>query len=175
VSGQGHANANALTISGNYTTALLSTWSYLFAVTTGHSYQISGWAKGTTLDPSARCQFTLGFYKPTAGSKVTVRDRSLLNDGLAKRGAFGEQNGVPMAVTEFGLTRACFEQNLGGINWLNDMVSVLNGTQENYIFFTYHNNSMGIFGDETQIPNPSHEITAITDFFRSELAGGDAQ
>jgi hypothetical protein len=33
---------------------------------------------------------------------------------------------------------------------------------------------MGIYGDEAQFPNPNTQITAITDFFRSNLSGGDA-
>ncbi len=75
--GSGHASDSALVVSGNYPTALLSTWSYLFVVQPGHSYEITGWAKGVAIDVAARCQFTIGFYKPAAGGKVTYPSRGL--------------------------------------------------------------------------------------------------
>ncbi len=90
---------------------------------------------------------------------------------LTQRLAFGNQQGVPMAVTEFGLTRACFDDDRGGLNWLRDMVSVLDAHDLSYVFFTYHNNSMGIYGDESMLPDPSTEIAAISNFFRQTLAG----
>jgi hypothetical protein len=68
-------------------------------VTTGHAYQISGWAKGQNLDPAARCQYSLGFYAPGPDASVTFRGRGLLDDLLTQRLAFGRQHGVPMAVT----------------------------------------------------------------------------
>ena len=136
-----------------------------------HSYEITGWAKGVAIDANSRCQFTLGFYKPDTGGQVTYPGRSLLDDLLNRCLTFGTQQGVPMAVSEFGLTRACFDNGRGGLNWLSDMVNVLDDHALSYVFFTYHNDSMGIYGDESKLPDPSTKISAITDFFRQKLVG----
>jgi hypothetical protein len=88
---------------------------------------------------------------------------------MTRRLAFGAEHGVPMAVTEFGLMRSCFEEGRGGLDWLTDMVSVLDEHQLGYAFFTYHSAYMGIYGDENVLPSPATELTPVTDFFRATL------
>jgi endoglucanase len=168
---QGHADAFALSVSGDSANALFSTRLVMFMVTTGHAYQISGWAKGKNLDPGARCQFTLGFYRPGPDGTVTPRGRAELEALLTRRLEFGKAHAVPMMVSEFGSMRSCFDDGRGGLNWLTDMVSLLDEHQLDYVFFSYHSAYMGIYGDETKLPNPDSELVPITDFFRSHLAG----
>jgi endoglucanase len=170
---EGHLDESALSIAGSTAMGLFSTRQLLFAVTTGNQYQVTGWMRGDDIAAGVSCQFRLEFYSLGASATLTARNRELLTAKLDGELAFGADNGVPMAVTEFGLMRKCFEEDRGGLAWVADLLDLLDRQDISYFFFPYHSTSMGIYGDEARPPDTSTRNDALVNLFRSRLSPQD--
>ena len=75
-----------------------------------------------------------------------------------------------MLVTEFGLTHDAIEEDRGGLIWLEDVVSAFDDRQLGYVFYTYHSNSMGLYGNEAELPSDETAVTPLIEFFAEQLA-----
>ena len=167
---QGHADETALMVAGTLETGLFSTQSVLFGVSVGHRYQINGWMRGENISDAASCQLSLEFFSLGEGTTQTRRDAALLHAALDKDLSFGIENDVPMIVSEFGLMRSCFENDLGGEIWVQDMLDLLDERALSMFFFTYHSDAMGIYGDESQLPSAETVNTPLIRLLQEHLA-----
>ncbi|TVZ40714.1 cellulase (glycosyl hydrolase family 5) [Alteromonadaceae bacterium 2753L.S.0a.02] len=67
--------------------------------------------------------------------------------------AWGKANNVPLYFGEWGVYKANFEAGRGGLNYLRDMLAVLDARQLTNTFHVYHEESFGLYrGDSTLDP-----------------------
>lgn len=68
--------------------------------------------------------------------------------------AWGKKNNVPLYFGEWGLNKANFEKGRGGLNYIRDMLAVIEARKITNTFHVYHEEAFGLFrGDGKVDPN----------------------
>lgn len=114
-----------LTITGTTDDANWGGYSYYFGPRQGYQYSISGWMKGTDLPAGATARIRLDLIG--SSTEVHVRDKSGLASLMAPFLDWGETNGVPLFLGEFGVFKAVFADGRGGLAWVNDAYDLATG------------------------------------------------
>jgi endoglucanase len=81
---------------------------------------------------------------------------------------------VPLFWGEFGAIKNAFEDERGGLRWVNDMLDLLLERQLSFTYHDYHEDSMGIFIGDKGLPDPNHANQPLIDLFRQKLAPSPA-
>ena len=76
---------------------------------------------------------------------------------------WGRENGVPIYVGEFGLYRDCFGPGKGGLNWVSDMLDLLNASGVSYTYHDYHEPAFGIYRNDVGLPDPAQANRELID------------
>jgi len=139
----GQDGTPGLAITGTTGDASFGVYSMYFRPTPGHSYRASGYAKGSALPAGAKVQVRLDFLG--SSSPVTSRDRAGLETALMRYVSWGQAHGVPLFLGEYGLYRACFEQDRGGLTWVSDMRSLLAQHGLSSTYHTWHEDAFGLY------------------------------
>ena len=82
--------------------------------------------KGTNLPAGAIARIRLDLVG--SSTPVRVRDKAGLGDIMAPYLAWGETHGVPLFLGEFGVYKACFANNKGGLAWVGDVYDIAVGS-----------------------------------------------
>lgn len=151
--GKGNNSHRAIKISGTRDDASVSNNNYRFLVTPGHSYTISGYMKGVRVSRGATCQMRIDFETSSAQGELYYRNKEYLDYRLQPFIDFSQTNNVPLYLGEFGLYRDCFLAGKGGLNWVRDMVELMNEYGLDYTYHAYHEYSFGIYQDGTCLPS----------------------
>ena len=129
----------------------------LFFVYDGLQYLAEGYTMAEEVSPESKCGLTLDFFgyhggNIYPGSIDSQLSKEYLASQISRWVRFREENDVPVGMTEFGVGSPSFDQGYGGINWVEDMLEIL---QDNYVHFSYwayHNHYFGIYQDEDHLP-----------------------
>ena len=167
--GEGHGDRRSLALTGASDAANAYGNARRFAVTTGHSYVISGWMKGRGIQAGNGTRLRIDFESSPGGKPLHVRDRAYLASTLEDALAFGRQHDVPLYVGEFGLYRRCYEPGKGGLDWSADLVGLLRERGLHFTYHAYHEPAFGIYFNGSGPPDPAQSNTALIDFFRRTL------
>jgi endoglucanase len=111
-------SATCLTITGTTDDASWGGYGAYFAPTPGYQYSISGWMKATNLPAGAAARIRLDLLG--SSTPVRARDKAGLADMIAPYLAWGHAHGVPLFLGEFGVYKACFTDDKGGLTWVGD-------------------------------------------------------
>jgi aryl-phospho-beta-D-glucosidase BglC (GH1 family) len=80
--------------------------------------------------------------------------KKFLEKQIDKHLAWGKKHNVPLYLGEWGLYKANFEKNRGGLNWVKDMLDIIAERKITNTYHVYHEESFGIFrGDGAIDPN----------------------
>jgi len=118
-------SATCLTITGTTDDASWGGYAFYFAPTPGHQYSISGWMQGTNLPAGAAARIRLDLVG--SSTPVTARDRAGLASMMSPYLAWGAAHGVPLFMGEFGVYKACFANDKGGLGWVGDVYDLATG------------------------------------------------
>ena len=129
-------SATCLTITGTDADASFGGYAYYFAPTPGYAYSVSGWMKGTDLPTGASARIRLDFIG--SSTPVTVRNKAGLQQMMAPYLAWGQTHGVPLFLGEFGVYRACFQNDKGGLAWVSDAYDLATGATPRVAAISYH-------------------------------------
>lgn len=129
-------SATCLTITGTKSDASWGGYGFYFAPKPGYQYSLSGWMKGTNLPAGASARLRLDLVG--SSTPVTTRDRSGLAKMMAPYLAWGKSHGVPLFLGEFGLYRACFSSDKGGIGWVGDAYDIAAAGTPRVAGLSYH-------------------------------------
>ena len=138
-----------------------------FPVQTGHSYRVTGWAKGVNVAAGADCGIRIEFQKSSHGDPVFARDIDYLEYEVTKYQQFGIDNNVPMYVGEFGASLACYSHNKGGLFWVSDMLTALDRAAIHFTFHAYNDKCFGIYWTEGALPDPDLANNDLIDLFKT--------
>jgi endoglucanase len=165
---EGHGDASALSITGTIAEAHLGADFLRFRPRVGSTYRLSGWMRGERIPEQAVCQLRLDFSSSTV--PVHARDRAFLEQELDAYVSWGKRERVPLFLGEFGAIKYAFEDDRGGLRWVNDMLDLLLERQLSFTYHDYHEDSMGIFIGDKGLPDPNHANQPLLDLFRQKLA-----
>ena len=135
---KGRRGGQAIKISGTTADTNAAGNDYRFAVTPGHSYAISGYMKGRRVSEDAICMLRIDFETSPSGKKLFRKNKEYLRYELEKFIEFRETHNVPLYLGEFGLYQDCFTEGRGGLNWVRDMLELLDEYDLSYTYHTYH-------------------------------------
>jgi len=166
----GHVGNGSLTIQGTTGDANLGSWQNEFPLRAGHSYAVSGWMKGRQVPADAQVQIRLDFLG--SGAPIQVRNKAFLASELDRYLAWGHAHGVPLFLGEFGLFRPCFENDRGGLRWVEDMLDLAAQAGLSFTYHAYHEDGFGLYGGNGVI-DPSRANQPLIDLFTRKLADGD--
>ncbi|HET9929202.1 MAG TPA: hypothetical protein VFQ35_00880, partial [Polyangiaceae bacterium] len=147
--------------------ASLGGYGYYFKPTKGHSYSLSGWIRAENLPSGAVAQIRLDYIGST--TPVTARDATALAAPIDDYLSWGNRNGVPMYLGEFGVYRACFEGDKGGLNWVSDMLDLLRERSLPFTYHAYHEDAFGIYYGDGTLPDPENANRPLIDLFTAKL------
>jgi endoglucanase len=139
----GHGGPGALTIEATTADANLGGAQHEFAPRPGHAYTVSGWMKGERLPPDAGVQIRLDFLG--SDTPVMARDKAFLANQLDRYVAWGRAHHVPLFLGEFGVHRPCFEQERGGLAWVEDMLDLIDERGLSFTYHAYHEDAFGLY------------------------------
>lgn len=76
--------------------------------------------------------------------------------------AWGKANDVPLFLGDWGVYKSAFEEDRGGINWVQDMLELIDERNLISTYHTYHEESFGIFRGDGKL-DPEHRNRALYD------------
>jgi endoglucanase len=173
----GNGDDASLSLSNADGAGAIAGWSndeHLFKVVPGNQYRIRGHMRGQDLAPASgetNIGFHLDVYAQTpgaAGGGFLERGKEYLANEMANRTKFGEQHNVPMSVLEFGLVRQAFEMDgKGGVQWVTDMLDLLEAKDLSFAYWEYHGSEMGLHLSSSGAPSEPNQ--ALHDLLAREV------
>lgn len=77
--------------------------------------------------------------------------KKFLEEVVDKHLAWGRKHNVPLYLGEWGLYKANFEKNRGGLNWVEDMIAIISERKITNTYHVYHEESFGIYRGDGKI------------------------
>jgi len=164
----GHRGQHSVSISNTKSLYTVQNSKFTFGVKKDYSYQINGWMKGENITGSAMLGFQ--FQKPKYNETIHGVDKKYLESILLELGVdFYRQKKVPVNIGEYGISLATFENNKGGLIWVNDVLDLFKKYNINAQYFNYHGNAYGIYRNVIGFPDPDAANKELIDLFTKKL------
>lgn len=132
-----------------------------------HYYQLSGWIKTQGMGAASRVQLRLDFQHGV--KDIVAWDKPLIKTLIEPIERWGEQQQVPLYLGEFGCIRACFEQQRGGLQWISDVVDVVDEYQTHFNFHSYHEDAFALYYGSGKLPREIDSNKALIQWFSDRL------
>ncbi len=163
----GHNDNSSLFIKNTSADCNLSNTALSFIPIKNYFYQVNGWMKGENVANDAACKIRLDFM--TTDFPVLRRNKQYLESILQKYIDFAETKNVPLYMGEFGAGAPCFENNKGGLKYVEDMVSIAKVANIHFTYHAYHEDSFGLYKGSETLPDPSNVNQSLIDLFTQLL------
>lgn len=161
----GHDGKGAMKISNTTNDSNLSNYAFKFLLIQGHSYEISGYAKGNSISSSTKARIRLDFY---SCDSIKKRDKASLVSAIAPYLKFSKDNKVPIYLGEFGCISDSFKEDRGGDRWVNDMLDICIDNKINFNYHDYHESGFGLYQNSpTKLPD--NQNTLLMQVFKNKL------
>ncbi len=168
VAGPGGRTGNALTVSGTTDDANISFGQQKFRITTGNSYQVSGWLRGENIPATANVRLRVDFE--TTSQPITARNKTFLRESVRFYADWGRKNNVPTYLGEYGAGSPCFRPGLGGLIYVSDMIDICREFGFHTTYHSYHEDSFGWYYGHTSLPDIANANGPLVDLFRQKFA-----
>lgn len=96
--------------------------------------------------------------------KKAEHARAWLEATIDKFLAWGKANNVPLYFGEWGLYKANFDEGRGGMNYIRDMLAVIEERKITNTFHVYHEESFGLYRGDAEL-DPNNVNKALYDLF----------
>ncbi|HOZ50179.1 MAG TPA: cellulase family glycosylhydrolase, partial [Candidatus Hydrogenedentes bacterium] len=166
---EGYLDSYSLLIANNAEYAQWANHDLKFRVTPGNLYTISCWMKGEGVATGSFCRPTLGFHKSPHDIPIFRRNKEYLAYVLGGFLQYLSDRNVPINVGEFGLVRQCFEGTGGGIQYINDVLDILDQFNANFTYHVFKEDTFGIYRPSA-LPSQN---TALIQRFQGYLGFSD--
>ncbi|MBL7697014.1 MAG: cellulase family glycosylhydrolase [Chitinophagaceae bacterium] len=163
----GNSDNSSIFISGSTGDCNVSNYTRLFIPEQGYSYQINGYMKGENVAADSYCMLRIDFI--TTDAPILRRNKEYLRAGIKKFGDFSAEKNVPVYCGEFGAGVYCFMNDKGGIQWVNDMIDLLEEYNLHFTYHSYHESSFGLYWGDGSLPDPSNANQPLIDLFTDKL------
>lgn len=163
----GHNDTSSLFIKNASVDCNLSNSTLGFIPVKNYYYQINGWMKGESVATNAACKLRLDFM--TSESPILVRNKTYLEHTFKKYIDWAKVKNVPLYMGEFGAGTPCFKNNKGGLQFVEDMVSIATSENIHFTYHAYHEDSFGLYKGSYSLPDPSNANQPLIDLFTQLL------
>jgi endoglucanase len=163
----GHVSQGALAIEGTTDDADLGLMQHEFRITPRHSYTVSGWMRGERLPPDAVVRIRLELIR--TDGRLLGWNKTFLQTQLDGYLAWGHAHGVPLFLGEFGVHRPCFENDRGGLRWVEDVLDLADERGLPFTYHDYHDDSFGLYLGNGRV-DPVRANHALIALFKRKLA-----
>lgn len=163
----GHNDTESLLIENATGDCNLSNSSESFIPTLNYSYEISGWMRGKNVSGTANCKLRIDFY--TSEGPVLRRNKEYLEFILDKQVKWAERKNVALYMGEFGAGYPSFQNGKGGLQFVEDMVSIAKEKNIHFTYHTYHEDNFGLYLGYGSLPDPSNVNQPLIDLFTTIL------
>lgn len=163
----GLGDSHSLFIEGSTDDCNLSNRSLAFQPKQGYFYQINGWMKGEQLSPNAQCRLRIDFLRTDA--PIYVRNKAYLRATLAQYTNWGASNQVPVYLGEFGAGIHCFQNDKGGLQWVEDMLDLATTENLSFTYHTYHEDNFGLYFGYGTLPDTTQANQPLIDLLTQKL------
>lgn len=165
----GHQDGASLMAASTRDEANLGADALRFRVTPGATYRLSGWMRGEAIPATATCQIRLDFFS----SEVPVHgsDKAFLAAALDRYVAWGHAHHVPLFLGEFGAIRYAFEGDHGGLQWVGDMLDLIEQRHLSFSYHAYHEDNFGLYRNGGALPSPDQANTALIELISDRQRG----
>lgn len=162
-SGDASFSFTGSTADANYNNSTL----YGFIPTPGYSYSASGYLKGEEIPADAQVRFRIDAFEVEGG--VKARNKAYLESVINEFLKFGKDNNVPMYCGEFGVISYTFQNEKGGINWVEDMLDIFEKHNTHFTYHSYHEDAFGIYYGYGGKVDPSNANEDLINLFKRKL------
>ncbi len=112
----------------------------------GGFYKISGYIRTTGISGNIFSEKNVIIKLDLQNvDKAAPRTKATMQEYISEQLNFGTANNVPMYVGEFGTAVASFQNNLGGEQYVADMISILVEKNVSFNYHTYHEENFGLW------------------------------
>jgi aryl-phospho-beta-D-glucosidase BglC (GH1 family) len=101
------------------------------------------------------------------------RNKEFIQYEFNKYIEFSLKNNVPIFCGEFGVDYHCFENNKGGINWVNDVMDILIKNDIHFTYHAYHESWFGVFQNDIGLPDEKQAVNELIELFKIKLLKGN--
>jgi endoglucanase len=168
------ASPTCLTITGTTDDANYGGTGFYFVPTQGYQYSLSGWMKGTNLPAGAAARLRLDLVG--SSTPVRVRNKAGLTDMMAPYLAWGKSNQVPLFLGEFGVYKACFAGDKGGLTWVGDVYDIATGGAPAAAhvaalsYHQYHEDAFALYYGNSGPVDPRNANQPLIDLLTAKLS-----
>lgn len=163
----GADDMNSLFIENATADCNLSNYSKAFQPIQNYSYQINGWMKGNNIANTASCMLRIDFL--TSNSVIQTRNKAYLTTVVSKYTDWGKKKNRPVYMGEFGAGYHCFQNEKGGLQWVEDMLDISKSLHLPFTYHVYHEDNFGIYYGYGSIPDPANANQPLIDLFTEKL------
>ena len=114
-----------------------------------HSYVASGYVKVINAEDTAIVRPRVDIWKC---SSVEVFNKEYLYKQLLPSIEFSKKYDVPIYCGEFGTNYNTFKSNLGGTEWVSDMIDLFNENDISFNYHDFHEQDFGLYIDYATTP-----------------------
>ena len=162
----GHNDTGSLYIDGTTGDGNMGNIQQRFVVRPNYSYEISGWMRGENLTGSASGKLRLDFH--TAIGPVFIRNKAYLEAKVGEIVDWAKTNNAALYMGEFGVGYPCFQNDKGGLQFVNDMVDINKANNIHFTYHVYHEDNFGIYLGGA-LPDPGNTNQPLIDLFTDIL------
>ncbi len=76
---------------------------------------------------------------------------------------------VPLFLGEFGAIRFAFDDDLGGLRWVGDMLDLIAQRHLSFSYHSYHEDAFGLYRNGDALPSPDQANTALIQLITDRL------
>ncbi len=163
---EGHNDTSSLYIDGATDNANMINIQQRFEVKLNYSYEISGWMKGENLVSSSSGKLLLDFFATT--EPVFNRNKAYLEAKLEEIADWAKTNNAVLYMGEFGAGYPCFQNDKGGLQFVEDMVDIAKKNNIHFTYHVYHEDNFGLYLGGA-LPDPSNVNQPLIDLFSNIL------
>lgn len=97
------------------------------------------------------------------------RDKAFMKSRLDGYIAWAQRNGAALFLGEFGVIRACYENDRGGLVWMADMVDLLTEAGIPWTCHAWHEDAFGLYLGGGRLPDPARANQPLVDLLTHKL------
>ena len=164
---EGRTDTSSIYIKNTTSDSNMSGYNYKFIPKQGYSYQISGWMKGENIAQNAACKLRIDFY--TANNNVMTRNKAYLATVLQEYINWAKVKKAPLYLGEFGLGIHCFQNNKGGLQFVEDMLDLILENELHFTYHAYHEDAFGLYYGHNALPSISNANGGLINLLTRKL------
>ncbi len=163
---EGRNDNRSLFVSNTTENSNLSNFVRHFIPKQNYFYEVSGWMKGVGAAVDNGAALRLDFY--TQEGNVLLRDKNYLQTEIGKIVTWAQNKNVALYMGEFGAGNPCFQNDKGGLQFVEDMVAILKTNNIHFTYHTYHEDPFGLYLGYN-LPDVTNANQILIDWFTANL------